>query len=1148
MVHATIWTEGKTDGQYIERACSVLKFGYELGFPVKADMGDDQLLKQCIALSRSAQLKPNIFVFDRDNSALIEKVSVENKIFKAWGNNVFSLAISVPDHRKSLKHVCIEHLFTDDTLAQHTKDGRRIFLSSEFNASSGRHLSNAHLSVGHKGKLGVGDGSVKVLDTEVYDATHKNVALSKAEFANLIADSASEFANADFSHFGVLLSTLSAIIETDDSDLLFGGLQEYLDQLDTLPRLEALASVLDASIRVSKLACMIFTGVTLRVYDPSPTDGLVTEQRKLRPIRQIVIENFASPSLSILVKAARGCFHLVDERAPDRLQALRAMMAENPMLEAIGDLLDDVERVLPPDGRRGRTIVKRGTKRQLLDYIFSELAKYEARLGEIRNSEADVLDYADVATWAKALRMLVELLSPLNTLVFREGSIDRLQADSDKFVVRLTSYSPGRTETREEQRDYADLSADRLETLEMNASSEEMSPWLDGYPFLAMKQKRVHFYTRTRAVGYQYIPAFGDSVHVLPTKRRFSHAALDGSIASDRQMLFWTRVAPAVSSAGVRANIPPHDPTDFVGRKQQIATIIDEIIQIPNENGILHGPGGVGKTALLIELSRKIFEEGLPTKSPFKNIIWISAKRDYYDPTLDVVEEGAQQFKTLDQVFVAILEFHGFEEPDQYGRTEQRWLVLELLEEQKTLLILDNFETITSAAQEEIIRFFGTEVKRYLIEKPDNSKVLLTSREVVPSGFHQVQLKGLDKRESNTLMPILYQPYARSGQTQLSDAQRNQLYEHTRGIPLIMKHCYGQVYEYNMPIDSVLKNLVLAGNKVVEFSFSELFRALKNDDLQRKIIILLEVINRPILSRQMSEILDVDQSSVDARLGRLMNFQCIVRSVSDVHEKYSINPDVRLLAARLVHDSIDLTDAMRREIAKLSGEKRMDYNKEELDAIVVFQQYLAGGQLAQADDFIRERSKQKPDSILYNLHYAKFLKEHKRQASEAIARLESVRKSSGNDPEILRLLMLYNIALEPPNFDEAHLFAKELEKYQLSEDDVATDLAEFYTEWATTLKLKIELDPIKEMLRQQKYKELSDHAIELLHRQTAGAADKRAYLLAQCYFNKWDYASAKACIDQAIEALPEGSYLSNPYERLRAEIIKKARQYNRRQH
>jgi hypothetical protein len=43
--------------------------------------------------------------------------------------------------------------------------------------------------------------------------------------------------------------------------------------------------------------------------------------------------------------------------------------------------------------------------------------------------------------------------------------------------------------------------------------------------------------------------------------------------------------------------------------------------------------------------------------------------------------------------------------------------------------------------------------------------------------------------------------------------------------------------------------------------------------------------------------------------------------------------------------------------------------------------------------------------------------------------------------------------------------------------------------------------------------------------------------------NKWEYGGAKTNIDKAIEALPSNSYLVNSYERLRTEIIKKARQY-----
>jgi GTPase SAR1 family protein len=1146
MVDAVIWTEGKTDAQYLSRAREVLEFPYNLSFPVSVDMGDDQLLKQCVALSRVPQSQPTVFVFDRDNPEIISKVCDGEKPFKAWGNNVFSFAIPIPDHRSDALGSCIELYFTDRDLRKPNTDGRRLFLSSEFNQSSGRHLSDTTLSAGHKGKLSSGKSGIKILDTEVYDAAHKNVALSKAEFATLIVGANGIFETVNFHPFEKIFLVVEQILRTNSIDLLFGGMDEFIANISQLPKPEKLASIIEAVIRLCKLSSMIFAGLTIRYYDPITVEKLGIDQKKLRPVRQTIIENFATPSLLTLVKTARSCYYLVDDRAPDLLQNIRSMMAENPILDPIGDLLDDIERVVPPDGRRGRTIVKRNTKKPLLEYVFPEFAKYEARITEISQSESDVFDSADDSTWIRALVMLVELLEPLSGLAFRVGNIDRLQADSDKFVVRLTSYRNGRVTTEEVHRDYADLSGDRLETYEINASSNSDNAWLDIYPFVTVKDEKLHFYNRTRAVGYQFIPIFGSSVHVVSTKRRFSHAALDGTIASDRQMLFWTRVAPAVSGTGVRANIPPHDPTDFVGRKQQIATIMDEVIQIPNENGLLHGPGGVGKTALLIELSRKLFEEGLPAKAPFKNIIWVSAKRDYYDPTLDVIEEGSQQFKTLDQIFLAVLEFHGFEEPEQYNRNDQRWLVLELFEDQKTLLILDNFETISHTAQEEIVRFFGTEMKRYLIDKPDNSKVLLTSREVVPSGFHQIQLKGLDKRESGSLMQRLYQPYSLSGQTQLNEAQRNQLYEATKGIPLLMKHCYGQVFEYNMPLDGVVKNLVVAGNKVVEFSFAEIFKILKEDELQRKIIVLLEVINRPVLIRQMADIINVEQSGVESRISNLMNFQCIVRSSAEADDKYSINPDVRLLAARLVHDSIELTDTIRRDIAKLSGEKRIDYNQGELEEIVVFQRYLADGHLAQAEDFIKELLKKRPDSIFFNLQYSKYLKEQKRQPAEAILRLERIRKSSGNDPEVLRLLMLYNTAIEPPNFDEAHVFAKELEKYPLNDEGIMMDIAEFYTEWATTLKLKIELDPIKEMLRQQKYKELSDHAIKLLQERREKTSHRRYYLLAQCLFNKWEYDAAKDNIDKAIEGLPASSYLSNPYERLRTEIIKKARHYQRR--
>jgi hypothetical protein len=434
------------------------------------------------------------------------------------------------------------------------------------------------------------------------------------------------------------------------------------------------------------------------------------------------------------------------------------------------------------------------------------------------------------------------------------------------------------------------MTTDCLETYELLLTEEEGEPVLDLFPFIVIRENKLHYYTRTKARGYEYNVVFGSAGHVEPTKRKFSHVALRKTIAADLQGLFWTQVTPTVSSLGVRANIPAHGP--IVGRKQQITDIMEQIIEIPNQNGLVYGPGGVGKTALLIELSRQLFEDAASRPVHFQNIIWVSAKPNYYGPTLDRVEARQPQFQSLDNVLAAILEFHEFEDANTYKPDEKKWLVLELLRDAKTLLILDNFESVARAGQEDILKFFGVTAKQALRDKPDYFKVLVTSRELIPSGLHQIRLKGLDKRASKQLMQQLYEPYARSGRQQLTDQQKDALYETPQGIPLIIKHCYGQVYEYSCDIDVVLKRLSTAGTKVVDFSFAEVFALLKKDDLQLRIILLLELSGRRLMARQIADILAGDEAEIAARLAQLVNFQCTKMMSSGTEEKYGINDEV----------------------------------------------------------------------------------------------------------------------------------------------------------------------------------------------------------------------------------------------------------------
>jgi RNA-directed DNA polymerase len=1149
-VDAIIWTEGKTDWQHIKSAFQVLGVGGKLKFEeYDDDFGDDQLLKQCSALARILQPLPTIFIFDRDNDEIVRKVATPDLGFKQWGNNVYSFAIPVPAHRNGQSAICVESYYTDDELRIPDEKGRRLFLSTEFNPKSGRHLIDSSLSIGNKGKLTAEGKSarVRIVDSEVYDDQSNNVALSKADFTKNVVSRAGAFGTLRFEAFLEIKTVIDKIIDQgcEKIDLPFSDLELFFNNLEQLDTAQQFVEVVKAAIRVCKLASMTFVAATFRHYEQRIIEESNVDIKKVRPIKQVLDQSFGQPGLATLHKLTKHCYYLVDERAPSAVCTLRAVMAANPLLGSIGNLLDDLEKVFPPPSDQVRIVNKSKLRKPIMDYLLPEFAKYESRISDKFVLPKDsILDGSDLSTWKSALSLLIEYMSPLRSLTFRVRKIERVRNDSDEFDVLMTTFQDERVSIDTIKQTYEDLDNNRIETYELLISEEERETVLDLFPFIVIKENKLLFYSQTKARGFEYNVVFGFAGYVEPTKRKFSHVALRKTIVSDLQGLFWAQVTPTSNELGIKANIPPHGP--IVGRKQQLSDIMDQIIDIPNQNGIVYGPGGVGKTALLIELCKQLFDAVSPNTVNFQNIIWVSAKPNYYDPTLDRVDARLPQFQSLDNVLTALLEFHEYEDANTYNADEKKSLVLELLRDAKTLLILDNFESVSRAGQEDILKFFGLTTKQALRDKPDFFKVLITSREVVPSGFHQFKLKGLDKRESKQLMRGLYKLYVQSGRQQLTLQQQDAVYETTQGIPIIIKHCYGQVFEYGIEIDVVIKNLSTAGTKVVDFSFSEVFNLLKKDELHLRIILLLELSGRRLMSRQIADILLVDEAEIAGLLAQLVNFQCANLTSSGTEEKYGINDDVRLLTRRLTLEYATLAMEIKHLIANLAMDKRMDYTQAEFDAVLVFDDYLSQGHYLLAENFISEELEESPKSILLNLHYSKYLKEVKRRTPEAIERLVAILELSGYDQQVLRLLMAYYIALEIPNYEQAHSYARELEDASIQNNEIKAELAQFYVAWSTALKMKVDFDPLKEMLRRQKYKELAETAINLLKNINQNTHEWY-YLMAQSYFNCWDYELALPKINKAIEALPKGSHLESSYQRLQREILKKQGRFTKRQ-
>jgi uncharacterized protein HemY len=155
----------------------------------------------------------------------------------------------------------------------------------------------------------------------------------------------------------------------------------------------------------------------------------------------------------------------------------------------------------------------------------------------------------------------------------------------------------------------------------------------------------------------------------------------------------------------------------------------------------------------------------------------------------------------------------------------------------------------------------------------------------------------------------------------------------------------------------------------------------------------------------------------------------------------------------------------------------------------------------------------------------------------AIERLEANWERSRNHPHVLQLLMGYYLAIEPPDFNKAYVYANELEQMQILEDASRLAVAKFYTEWSTKVKARMAINRLDEGVRQERYKELANRAIMMLDRMHGERTHEWYYLLAQCQFNRWDYTAAMRSVEQALKALPRGSHLQRHYEALKESVV-----------
>ena len=253
---------------------------------------------------------------------------------------------------------------------------------------------------------------------------------------------------------------------------------------------------------------------------------------------------------------------------------------------------------------------------------------------------------------------------------------------------------------------------------------------------------------------------------------------------------------------------PPNLPNELYyplpGRERDLLHLLT-ILQDPRGALVItiDGLGGLGKTAMAVELTRRALHQGL-----FKGVIGDSAKQELFaGGEIVKVNEATLDF---DALLDAIARQRGRWELTTLPREEKRAMVAQLLRQQRYLVLVDNLETAENA--DALIAHLRTLL--------GVSRAIITSRKQVRHDF--VQAHALKELTREDALFFLRKDLEQRRVEQLMHASEEKLvaiHTVTGGAPLALKLVVAQARF--LDLDVILRRLSKAGSKLYPFIYRQ---------------------------------------------------------------------------------------------------------------------------------------------------------------------------------------------------------------------------------------------------------------------------------------------------------------------------------------
>jgi len=224
----------------------------------------------------------------------------------------------------------------------------------------------------------------------------------------------------------------------------------------------------------------------------------------------------------------------------------------------------------------------------------------------------------------------------------------------------------------------------------------------------------------------------------------------------------------------------------------------------------IDGIGGIGKSALALEVadSYRRMVDKLAAPDRFEVIIWTTAKLTVL--TGQGIITRSQSLRTLDDIYSTIAVVLQREDITRARPADQDEIVRQALSHQRTLLIVDNLETVDDER-----------VMAFLRDVPSPTKVIVTTRHRLDVAY-PVRVVGMGEEEALQLIA----DQAQLKELTLTTDQAKQLYARTGGVPLALTWSLAQM-GFGYGVESVLTRLGQPNNDVAKFCFEAAVERIK---------------------------------------------------------------------------------------------------------------------------------------------------------------------------------------------------------------------------------------------------------------------------------------------------------------------------------